>query len=644
MTTIVNPYSWESASLYHRIKQSFSLEISPAASLIRELDEFKMSAPKWSTLHKVVAYLAVHSNSKLQAALENRFKEASLSEVKASLNSIAAYSLSTGRLKMLDVCQKIAGLHQLKSLAQVNDAIQLAQADALVAPNPKRSFAAISDSLRQRWCQNAGIFTKVMQYFIQTIAWSYSIDLDRPPNSYWMAQNQWTFFRTFVDDVLRIETMFLNFFSTAWKAALAGLGLLASLAGLKFLYNYFNLGSPESLDRNQFRNLIAEARAGRLQQTEGRAHQLEMLESCLSTPPGQKPRIPLLIGLPGVGKTQVVEGLAMKIAKGEIPALKEKKLFAVNTADLLEFGQFSEQGYSSRLDTLLKQIEGYEKDIILFFDEAQNGAAKTEAPGNAAPPLLELLKTKLLEKKILCILATTKEEYQKHIAPNKPFAERTKKIDFPPLDKETTRIILQKRARFGGDNVVKIDFSAINAILKVADTHPDYRNRANPRKSEHILQEAIGYVYSWKPKKLAAEIEKLEIEQKKWTAQCLQHRKACGWALTSQGKNELAELQTLNIRLKALKDRKSAVDELFAKVSRLRGLEPVYSEREYEMIHLLAERGKNEKAEKAYLFLQFIVLPSLRSQIEQQAAMLKRDFDETIPLEVDAGIIHRLYP
>ena len=483
-----------------------------------------------------------------------------------------------------------------------------------------------------------------MQYFIQTMTWSYSIDLDRPPNSYWMAQNQWTFFRTFVDDVLRIETLFLNFFSTTWRAALAGLGVLASLVGFKYLYNRFNLGSPEGLDRNQFRNLLAEARAGRLQQTEGRTQQIEMLESCLSTPPGQKPRIPLLIGPPGVGKTQVVEGLAIKIVKGEIPALKDKKMFAVNTADLLDFGQFSDHGYSSRLDSLLKQIEGYEKDIILFFDEAQNGAVKSKTPGNGGPPLLELLKTKLLEKNILCIFATTKEEYQKHIAPNKPFSERTKKIDFAPLDKETTRVILQKKARFGVDNVVKIDLQAIDAILKVADTHPDYRSRANPRKAEHILQEAIGYVYSWKPKKLTAELEKLEIEHKKLLAQCLQHRKASGWALSSDGKKELSELQTINVRMKALKDRKAAVDEQFQRVSRLRGLEPIYSEREYEMIHLLAERGKNEEAEKAYLFLQFIILPSLRSQIEREAAKLKRDFDEKIPLEVDAEIIHQLYP
>lgn len=338
MTAVINPYSWKFTSFYHRIKQSFSLEVSPAASLIRELDEFQMIAPKYATLHKIVAYLTAHSDSRLQTALENKFKEASLSDVKASLSSIATYSLSTGCLKMLDVCQKIAGLHQLKGLAQVNDVIQLARADALVAPKPLRTFTAISDSLKRRWHQNAGIFSKAMQYFIQTMTWSYSIDLDRPPNSYWMAQNQWTFFRTFIDDVLRIETLFLNFFSTTWRAALAGLGVLASLVGFKYLYNRFNLGSPEGLDRNQFRNLLAEARAGRLQQTEGRTQQIEMLESCLSTPPGQKPRIPLLIGPPGVGKTQVVEGLAIKIVKGEIPALKDKKMFAVNTADLLDFG------------------------------------------------------------------------------------------------------------------------------------------------------------------------------------------------------------------------------------------------------------------------------------------------------------------
>ena len=141
MTAVINPYSWKFTSFYHRIKQSFSLEVSPAASLIRELDEFQMIAPKYATLHKIVAYLTAHSDSRLQTALENKFKEASLSDVKASLSSIATYSLSTGCLKMLDVCQKIAGLHQLKGLAQVNDVIQLARGRcARRAETPKNVY------------------------------------------------------------------------------------------------------------------------------------------------------------------------------------------------------------------------------------------------------------------------------------------------------------------------------------------------------------------------------------------------------------------------------------------------------------------------------------------------------------------------
>ena len=644
MTVVSNRFSWETASFYHRTKQRLCLETSPVPPLMEELRRFQMHSSDRTTLHKVVAYLATHSDSKLQIALETKLKEAPPSEVAASLKSLADYGLSTNRLKMLDVCQKIVGLHQLKALSQVNDVLQLAQADALVSPKPQRTFEAISDSLMLRWYQNAGIFSKAIQYFIQTLTWSYSIDLDRPPNSYWMAQNQWTFFRTLSTDLLWVGTMFINFFSTTWKVAAAGLGVFVSLVGIKYIYHRYNFGCPESFDRDRFRNLNAEARSGRLQQTEGRKEQLEMLESCLSAPPGQKPRIPILVGPPGVGKSQIVEGLAMGIVKGEIPTLKNKKVFAVNTANLVEFGQFSEHGYTSRLDELFKQIEGYEKDIILFFDEAQNGAAKTESPGNSSPPLLEMLKTKLIEKNVLCILATTEEEYQKHIAPNKPFAERVKKIEFASLDQDKTRIILQKKACFGCDNVVKIDLQAIDAVLKVAASHPDFKNRANPRKSEHILQEAIGHVYSWKPRKLAAEFEKLENEHKKLVAQSLESRKKSGWALTSEGKKELAQLQGVEIRLKALKVKKAAGDAQFEKVFRLRGLEPIYSQREYEVIHLLAERGKNEEAEKNYLFLQFVVLPELRSLIEKEAAKLNRDFDEKIPLQVDANIVRQLYP
>lgn len=633
------------SSFYHSTKQGFGLEPSPTSILLQEFNSFQLSDPKCEPLHKVVAYLANHSNSKLRKALENKFRQASPADVSKSLHSVVAYSLTSGQLKMLDVCQKVVSLPQLKDLAHVQDVLQLAQADALAVPKPQKTMDVISHSLKHRWFKH-GIFNKVIQYFVQTISWTYSINLDRPPNSYWMAQSQWTFFRTFASDITWIGQTFLALFSTTWKAVSVGLGIFASLMGCKWIYNRFHLGVPESLDRDHFRNLTTEAKSGQLQPTEGRKDQLETLECCLSAPPGQKPRIPILVGPPGVGKTQIVEGLALKIANGEIPTLKDKKVFIVNMANLTEFGNYSEGGYSSRIDTLFQQIEGYEKDIILFFDEAQNAATQADGPESSvssSPSLLEMLKTKLMESDVLCILATTEDEYQKQIATNKPFAERTRKIDFAPLDLESTRIILQKKARFGSDNVVKIDLSAIDAILKVAEIHPTYKDRANPRKAEQILQEAIGYVYSWKPKKLNQEIEKIELKHKKLLAQCLEHRKTPGWSLSAAGQKELNELQLCNHEWQALKEKADLVHTQFKKVSHLRNLEPVYSEREYEMIHWLAEKGMNEEASKTYLFLQFILLPEIRSQIQREAKKLHQDFGEKIPLQVDAEIIHQLF-
>ena len=252
----------------------------------------------------------------------------------------------------------------------------------------------------------------------------------------------------------------------------------------------------------------------------------------LSAPPGQKPRIPILIGPPGVGKTQIVEGLAMKIVKGEIPALKDKKVMAVNTACLMELGQFSEHGYSSRLDVVFSEIAGYEKDFILFFDEAQNGAESSGSTRHAGPPLLELLKTKLLEKDVLCILASTEEEYKKHIAPNKPFAERTRKIDFPSLDSDSTRIILQKKARFGSENVVKIDLRAVDEILKVAEIHKDsIKTGPTHEKQNRSCRKRSAMSIHGKPQKLAIETEKRKIDYKKIKALCFKNRQTPGWVL-----------------------------------------------------------------------------------------------------------------
>ena len=622
---------WESNSYYHRIKQAFWLEPSSDRLLLDELQ-----SPREETIKKVVAYLADHRSAKLERALQGKVTEVNLPE-------IVEFSLMSGRLRMLDVLERVVSLEQLKTLSKIPDPVALAKADSQITPLPQRSLEVITKSLLSGWSFRSGILNKIGQYFISTVTWSYGVDLDTPPRNRWVAQSQWMFFRGMFEDAKWITSFFVGFFTTTWKAVVVASTVLVSLVGLKYLYDKYHVGTPENLEKKYFRNLNAEAREGRLRRTIGRREQLETVKNCLTTPPGQKPCIPILVGEPGVGKTQLVEGLALSIQNGEIPHLKGKKVFVVNTASLSEWGNFSDQGaYSSRLDTLFEQITGFEDQIILFFDEAHNaGVAAQRGPGSTetAGTLLETLKTKLVERNVLAILATTTEEYETHIATNKAFKDRTRKVDFPSLSREETKIILQEKAGFGSNNPVEVTDEAIEAVLETAEKNPAHINRSNPRKSSDILQEAINYVYAWTPKKFDQQIEKLELSQRALLNQCRVHRRqAPGWSRSEAGQEALQQLERIQTQLTGLYQQRAAQRTTFETIARLRSLEPIYTRREYEMIHYLTKKT-TPAAEKTYLFMQFVLLPKLRALFEEEAKKL----DEEMPLRVDAAVVRNLF-
>ena len=126
---------------------------------------------------------------------------------------------------------------------------------------------------------------------------------------------------------------------------------------------------------------------------------------------------PVLIGEPGVGKTAIVEGLAQRIVKGDVPDnLRDKKLFSLDMGALVAGAKYRGE-FEERLKAVLKEVEKSEGNIILFIDEIHTivGAGKTEGAMDAG----NLLKPMLARGEIKCIGATTIDEYRKYIVTGK---------------------------------------------------------------------------------------------------------------------------------------------------------------------------------------------------------------------------------
>ena len=134
----------------------------------------------------------------------------------------------------------------------------------------------------------------------------------------------------------------------------------------------------------------------------------------------------MLIGLPGVGKTAIAEGLAWRIMKGDVPfGLKDKQLIELDMGALIAGAKYRGE-FEERLKAVLDEIKQAEGSIILFIDELHNlvGAGKTEGSMDAA----NLLKPMLARGELRCIGATTFDEYKKHIEKDAALERRFQKI------------------------------------------------------------------------------------------------------------------------------------------------------------------------------------------------------------------------
>ncbi|HEX2290426.1 MAG TPA: ATP-dependent Clp protease ATP-binding subunit, partial [Pseudonocardiaceae bacterium] len=244
-------------------------------------------------------------------------------------------------------------------------------------------------------------------------------------------------------------------------------------------------GTPSSsLVLDQFgRNLTASAREGKLDPVIGRGKEIERVMQVLSR---RTKNNPVLVGEPGVGKTAVVEGLAQKIVKGEIPeTLKDKQLYTLDLGSLVAGSRYRGD-FEERLKKVLKEIRT-RGDIILFIDEVHTlvGAGAAEGAIDAA----SILKPMLARGELQTIGATTLDEYRKHIEKDPALERRFQPIQVgePPVD-HTIEILKGLRDRYEAHHRVSITDSALVAAATLADRY--INDRFLPDKAIDLVDEA----------------------------------------------------------------------------------------------------------------------------------------------------------
>ncbi|MCD6195012.1 AAA family ATPase [bacterium] len=263
------------------------------------------------------------------------------------------------------------------------------------------------------------------------------------------------------------------------------------------------------------RDLTQEAKEGKLDPVIGREKEIETTIEILSR---RTKNNPVLIGEPGVGKTAIVEGLATKIAKGEVPpTLQGKRVVALDVSAILAGTQYRGQ-FEERMKKIIEEIRANSDSLIIFIDELHMIVGAGAAGESGAIDAANMLKPALARGELHLIGATTLDEYRKYIEKDAALERRLQPILVPePSVGETIEILKGLREKYEAHHKVKITDSALVAAAELSDRY--ISNRFLPDKAIDLLDQASARtrlkmtIEPEKIRKLDKQIKDLEREK-----------------------------------------------------------------------------------------------------------------------------------
>ncbi|WP_339799795.1 ATP-dependent chaperone ClpB [Paenibacillus sp. FSL R5-0744] len=379
------------------------------------------------------------------------------------------------------------------------------------------------------------------------------------------------------------------------------------------------------------RDLVAEVRAGKIDPVIGRDAEIRRVIRILSR---KTKNNPVLIGEPGVGKTAIVEGLAHRIVRKDVPeGLKDKTIFSLDMSSLVAGAKFRGE-FEERLQAVLREVRESNGRIILFIDELHTivGAGKTEGSMDAG----NMLKPMLARGELHCIGATTLDEYRKYIEKDPALERRFQQVLVSEPDVEDTISILRGlKERFEVHHGVKIHDSALVAAGVLSNRY--ITDRFLPDKAIDLVDEACAMIRT--------EIDSMPGEMDEVTRRLMQMEIEEAALKKETDDASKRRLEILQRELADLKEKQLGMAARWEKeksaIQGIRDLKKRLEQARKDLVDAQEEYDLNKSAE-----LSYGIIPDLERQLKAAEEAAQQDQDtrllrEAVTEEEIADIVSR---
>ena len=423
------------------------------------------------------------------------------------------------------------------------------------------------------------------------------------------------------DEYVSVEHIFLSILDEVKNSSLGKVfklynisrdGFLKVLSGIRGNQRVTS-NTPESTYEALVKygqELVEAARSNKLDPVIGRDGEIRHVVRILSR---KTKNNPVLIGEPGVGKTAIVEGLAHRIVRGDVPeGLKDKKIFSLDMGALIAGAKYRGE-FEERLKAVLQEIKKSNGEILLFIDEIHTivGAGKTEGSMDAG----NMLKPMLARGELHCIGATTLDEYQKYIEKDSALERRFQPVlvDEPSVE-DTISILRGLKERFEVFHGVKIHDNALVAAATLS--HRYISDRFLPDKAIDLVDEACALIRT-EMDSLPAELDEISRRVMQLEIEEAALRKEKDKASLERLKNLQKELADLREKFLAMKSQWDNEKNAIGGLSKLR--------EELEALHQEIEKAEREYDLNRAAELKYGKLPALESSIREEEEKLARN-------------------